>query len=338
MSTVDELLLHAVRAAGSRPAVTSVDAATGERTELSWASFENWTAKTANLLLEEAAVEPGARVAVDLGRHWSAAVAAAAAWRVGAAVAARAPGEDAEVAFVDEACVADAPGAGLLVVVGRGFGGRATGPVPDGALAFGDEVLAYPDAVAEPGRAEVPAEARALAPQVAGRVLVDRPPIDVPGLLAPLVAGAWLVLDRRGGIDVRLLESERAELLLLDAAGVAALPGSLPAPVRAVVAPSFVPRDLALPAWRRLGVPVRTGLSIRERVVSMVPPSADDAVLDWLSSTAASTVGVALEGVDLAAAAEDGAPGPLLLDGAPSGLEAFGQPGPDGLRWLFVVQ
>lgn len=335
MGTVDELLLRAARTSGSRPAVTSVDAATGERTELSWASFENWTAKTANLLLEEAGVEPGARVAVDLGRHWSAAVAAAAAWRVGATVVAA--DEDAEVAFVDEASVSNAPGAGLLVVVGRGFGGRATGRVPDGAIAFGDEVLAYPDAVAEPGRAQVPAEARALALQVGGRVLVDRPPIDVPGLLAPLVAGAWLVLDRTGGVDVRLLESERTELLLLDAAGVAALPDLLPASVRAVVAPSFVARDLALPAWRRLGLPMRSGLALGGRVVSVVPPSAGDAVLDWLSSTAASTVGVALDGVDLVAGDEDGALGPLLLDGAPVDLEGFGQVGPDGLRWLFVV-
>jgi len=334
VTSLDQLLVSAARTAGSRPAVTSVDAATGERTELSWASFENWTAKTANLLLEEAGVGAGARVSVDLGRHWSAAVAAAAAWRLDAMVVG--PGEAADVRFVDEAAAATTPASGLLVVVGRGFGGRVAGPVDAGAIAFGDEVLAYPDAVAEPGRAQLAVEVAALAAQMGGRVLVDRPPVDAVGLLAPLVAGAWIVLDRVGGVDPALLALERVEALLLDAAGVAALPAALPDGVHAVVAPSFLPRDLALPAWRRLGVPVRSGLAVDGRTVAMVPATADAAALDWLSATAASTVGVALEGVDLTADAGDGDLAPLLLDGADTGLEAYWQIGPDGRRWLFV--
>jgi len=334
VTSIDQLLVAAARSAGSRPAVTSVDAATGEATELSWASFENWTAKTANLLLEEAGVGAGARVSVDLGRHWSAAVAAAAACRLDAVVVG--PGEAADVRFVDEAAAATAPTGGLVVVVGRGFGGRVMGPVPAGAIAFGDEVLAYPDAVAEPGRTRLPDDAAALAAHLNGRVLVDRPPVDVAGLLAPLVAGAWMVLDRAGGVDPALLSSQRVEGLLLDAAGVAALPGTLPATVREVVAPSFVPRDLALPAWRRLGIPVRSGLAVDGRTVAMVPAAADAAALDWLSSTAASTVGVALEGVDLTAGTTDGDLAPLLLDGVDTGSEAFSQTGPDGQRWLFV--
>src|SRR5690606_26629645 len=50
----------------SRPLYTFYDDATGERVELSVKSFENWVAKTANLLQDGLGTEPGDRIAVML--------------------------------------------------------------------------------------------------------------------------------------------------------------------------------------------------------------------------------------------------------------------------------
>ena len=80
----DELLLARARRDGDRPFVTCYDDDRGERVELSHRTFENWTAKTANLLAEELGVEPGGRVASALGGHWQALVVAFACWRLGA--------------------------------------------------------------------------------------------------------------------------------------------------------------------------------------------------------------------------------------------------------------
>ncbi|BFO22122.1 hypothetical protein SHKM778_85100 [Streptomyces sp. KM77-8] len=54
--------------------MTFYDDATGERVELSVATFANWVAKTANLLQDELSVEPGDRVALLLPAHWQTAV------------------------------------------------------------------------------------------------------------------------------------------------------------------------------------------------------------------------------------------------------------------------
>ncbi|NGO69789.1 TIGR03089 family protein [Streptomyces boncukensis] len=58
----------------SRPLVTYYDDATGERVELSVTTFANWVAKTANLLQDELAAEPGDRLALLLPAHWQTAV------------------------------------------------------------------------------------------------------------------------------------------------------------------------------------------------------------------------------------------------------------------------
>ena len=52
--TVTDALLAPLRAGdAARPVVTFYDRATGERVELSGLTFENWAAKTANLLRDE---------------------------------------------------------------------------------------------------------------------------------------------------------------------------------------------------------------------------------------------------------------------------------------------
>jgi uncharacterized protein (TIGR03089 family) len=91
-----ELLRAAAARNAARPLVTFYDDATGERVELSVATFDNWVAKTGNLLQDGLAVEPGERAAVALPVHWQALVVVMACWAVGAVVVPAAP--DAEVA------------------------------------------------------------------------------------------------------------------------------------------------------------------------------------------------------------------------------------------------
>jgi uncharacterized protein (TIGR03089 family) len=141
------LAAQRARDGGQRPFVTFYDDATGERTELGWATFDNWVAKTANLLSEELEVEPGTMLTVDLATHWTTLVLSVAAWRLGAVLLlpgavdggsrAAAVREDAVEGYADR----------RLLVVGSGFGGRLTGDpgeVGEG-LAYGEEVLAFPD-------------------------------------------------------------------------------------------------------------------------------------------------------------------------------------------------
>ncbi|MFP1629500.1 TIGR03089 family protein [Streptomyces sp. 5K101] len=72
--TPADLLRSALAADPARPLVTFYDDATGERVELSVATFANWVAKTANLLQGELAAEPGERLALLLPAHWQTAV------------------------------------------------------------------------------------------------------------------------------------------------------------------------------------------------------------------------------------------------------------------------
>ena len=72
--TPADLLRSALAADPARPLVTFYDDATGERVELSVATFANWVAKTANYLQGDLAAEPGDRLALLLPAHWQTAV------------------------------------------------------------------------------------------------------------------------------------------------------------------------------------------------------------------------------------------------------------------------
>ncbi|MFC8096657.1 TIGR03089 family protein [Streptomyces sp. NPDC008343] len=72
--TPADLLRSALAADPSRPLVTFYDDATGERVELSVATFANWVAKTANLLQGDLGAGPGDRVTLLLPAHWQTAV------------------------------------------------------------------------------------------------------------------------------------------------------------------------------------------------------------------------------------------------------------------------
>nr|WSY54435.1 TIGR03089 family protein [Streptomyces sp. NBC_00886] len=72
--TPADLLRSALAADPGRPLVTFYDDATGERVELSVATFANWVAKTANLLQGDLGAGPGDRVSLLLPAHWQTAV------------------------------------------------------------------------------------------------------------------------------------------------------------------------------------------------------------------------------------------------------------------------
>ncbi|GAA2424322.1 TIGR03089 family protein [Actinomadura vinacea] len=78
-----ELLRRRVADDPSRPLVTFYDDATGERVELSAKTFDNWVAKTANLLVDGLAAEPGGRVVLALPPHWQSAAWLMACWSAG---------------------------------------------------------------------------------------------------------------------------------------------------------------------------------------------------------------------------------------------------------------
>jgi len=77
------LLRRELAADPSRPLLTFYDDATEERVELSVKTFDNWVAKTANLLVDGLGAEPGARVALALPVHWQTAVWLYACWAAG---------------------------------------------------------------------------------------------------------------------------------------------------------------------------------------------------------------------------------------------------------------
>ncbi len=72
--TPADLLRSALATDPARPFVTYYDDATGERVELSVATFANWVAKTANLIQGELSLSPGDRLALHLPAHWQSAV------------------------------------------------------------------------------------------------------------------------------------------------------------------------------------------------------------------------------------------------------------------------
>lgn len=239
MQTPDMALRGALAQEPGRPLITQYDDRTGERVELSVATVENWVAKTANLL-QEAGIEPGATAAVLLPAHWQTAVVLLGCWRAGVAVGytdveepaiadvvftAADRAEDAVKLDAEETwALSLAPMAAPLAAVPagttdyavevRGKGDQFTPYVPVDPAgpglreSAGDLSLT---GLAEAGRRR----AGALGLVAGGRLLVEtdecRQPSAVDWLLAPLVAGAGLVLLRHpdpAGVD-RVAANER---------------------------------------------------------------------------------------------------------------------------------
>jgi uncharacterized protein (TIGR03089 family) len=125
------LIERRTRRAGDRPLITWYDDAIGQRIELSWKTYENWVAKTANLLAGELGLEPGDRVATMLDGHWQAPVVLAACWRAGVSVVPAGAGVDGDAAaelLAGAGCAACFVHEDLLALVPERF--SATGPPP----------------------------------------------------------------------------------------------------------------------------------------------------------------------------------------------------------------
>ncbi|WP_250290179.1 TIGR03089 family protein, partial [Frankia sp. CiP1_Cm_nod1] len=236
---VAALLARRVRADAGRPLLTFYDDATGERTELSATTVDNWVAKTANLLVDTLGVTAGDTIQIALPPHWQTAVVLLAAWSAGAQVNIHRPGaaiganatagagatagtdshDDPPAAvFVTEQAVDDpavvGDGAEIIALSLRPLGGRLAQPVP-GVLDFAAEVLSHGDRFVPPAP---PANqrtltrlagyyARAWELTAADRVLTtagyDTPDGLLGGLLGPLAVGASVVLCRH--LDPSLL-------------------------------------------------------------------------------------------------------------------------------------
>jgi uncharacterized protein (TIGR03089 family) len=242
--TVAELVRRELSADSGRPLVTFYDDATGERVELSVATFDNWVAKTANLLIDGLGAAPGTRVGLLLPLHWQAAVWHVAAWCAGMVVDVGDPG-GAEVLVTgpDELARAAAGGASDIVALSlRPLGAPFADPVPAGVLDYGREVAAFGDRfqpIAVPSAADPALVAGDLAlsqGEIAGidlgelargdRVLTAADYTTWPalrdGLVRPLAAGASLVLCRN--LDASQLASRRSAERVTMVTGLPDLP------------------------------------------------------------------------------------------------------------------
>jgi uncharacterized protein (TIGR03089 family) len=243
MAATDMLLAGALRRDPAGPLLTYYDDSTGERAELSTTTLLNWVAKTANLLVDDIGLTAGERVAVRLPAHWQTAAVLFAAWAVGAVVSTEPAG--AAAAFVTADGVGTAVAAGVpevlalpLAALGRGFDGAP----PDGARDYPAEVRGQADRYAGP---PVPDTAAALELGTDGtddtdvatgadlvevarrraaelglregdRLLTVQPweqPVDwVDGLLAPLAAGATVVLCAHPDPDLLRARTEAEQV------------------------------------------------------------------------------------------------------------------------------
>lgn len=236
MSITEQILRPLLASSAARPLITHYDDAAGTRVELSVATLANWAAKTANWLVEEIDVEPGDEVSVDLPAHWQTAGVLLGAWWCGAHVVADADG--ARVAFTGPSVTTSTAAATAVVALDPMGQGLRTNP-PDGAIDYlsdarmaGDDFTAlFPIDGGTPALAgstvdQELEESRALA-QKSGISRGDRvlSTVDwtVPegiraGLLAPLVAGASLVLVT-GADRARLDERRATERTTVDVLG-----------------------------------------------------------------------------------------------------------------------
>jgi uncharacterized protein (TIGR03089 family) len=226
--TPADLLSDALRADPTRPFLTFYDDSTGERVELSVATFENWVAKTANLLQDGLGAGPGDRIVVFLPTQWQAAVWLMAGWSCGLTVVPRGDAVSARVAVTGPDRLDAALAAEDVVALSlRPLGGRFTEPLPPGVLDYALEVPSYGDRFtpvdAAEARLEVDgmtysadelvatAQARDLDP--GARVLTGRSydTLDavLDGLLSPLAVNGSVVLCRN--LDETRLERRIAD-------------------------------------------------------------------------------------------------------------------------------
>jgi uncharacterized protein (TIGR03089 family) len=211
MTTIPQAFAAAVRRDSATPMLTWYDDASGDRTELSGATLANWVAKTANLLVDGAALDAGDPVAVLLPPHWQTAAILLATWSAGlvrvtspqpvGAVFAAAGDESDEWPSSDRYATGLLPLAAPLREVPAGFVDyvvevRNYGDFFNPVTEVGDDDPAT-DEFSHLALHRIATQRAAELGITAGdRVLIDARtyPDPVDWLLAPLVAGASVVL------------------------------------------------------------------------------------------------------------------------------------------------
>ena len=215
MTTFAAILSEQLRREPGRPLVTFYDHATGERTELSVATYANWVAKTASLLVEELDLERGQGCRLDLPVHWLGPVLLGAAWSVGLVVTEE---DDAELVVCGPGSLETwAPHAGrqqVLTSALHPLGRPYDEQVPGGVHDLGVEVWSQPDSFVPhdppgPGDPATDGATHAELWEAAaggslltdgGRLLSEANPASPSGLASftePLVRGGSVVLLAR---------------------------------------------------------------------------------------------------------------------------------------------
>jgi uncharacterized protein (TIGR03089 family) len=225
--------------------VTFYDDATGERVELSVATFANWVAKTANLLQGDLAAGPGDRVALLLPAHWQTAVWVLACASVGvvADVGGDAAAADVVVSGPESLESARACRGERVALALRPLGGRFPQP-PEGFVDYAVEVPGQGDrfaafAAVDPGEVALVVDGREFSgAEVVERAVADAGELGLSGggvrvlsglsydtweglsvgLFGPLASGGSVVLCRhleRLGEDAvaARVESERVSVV-----------------------------------------------------------------------------------------------------------------------------
>ncbi len=241
MAPTDVLLADALQRDPTRPLLTYYDDATGERVELSATTLAGWVAKSAGLLQDELATEPGDRVALLLPAHWQSAAILLATWSVGGVVGSDPSGAAVVFCDADRLERARSAGAGEVVALSLAPLGRPFAQPPEGAIDYAAVVPGQPDvftpyadigpdapAFELAGRtgtaAEVLTESRAAADR-AGISATDRVMTTLSwsgfsdwrdGFLAPLAAGASIVMCAHADPAAlnRRRETERVTMIL----------------------------------------------------------------------------------------------------------------------------
>jgi uncharacterized protein (TIGR03089 family) len=239
-----------VRRDPAKPFLTWYDDETGERVELSYATFANWVWKTGNFLREGLDVAPGDNVVTMLRTHWQTVAIWFACWSVGAVAVPVEPGTVERYGALTAAAVfaqqdllplAVASRASLGEVVGlslRPMAARIASP-PPGVLDYAEEVPSYGDQLGSGPSASLTAQALpgiTGAQLIAGaaasgavmeltpgeRLMCTLPVTDPDLLIAVLVAafhaGAGLVLCRSTPPSSlwRRVRDERVGVLISD--------------------------------------------------------------------------------------------------------------------------
>lgn len=195
-STVVSALAAALHTAPGRPLLTTYDEITGERVELSLATFDNWVCKLANLFGSDWDLQPGDLVGIRLERPWQLLAVTVAAWTAGLTVTFDVASAGAVPIGPWEDFAHDVPGQPDALVLSYVVAAR------DAALLESSGTSTHADLVTRGLSA-----ATAIGLGAGGRLLTDLNPATDAGidiaLLAPLVTGSSVVLVVEASLERR---------------------------------------------------------------------------------------------------------------------------------------